>query len=370
MPTFFSKVFSRGKDKDRERGKDGGKEPASPTTKQGKRASIHSLLEGKFEAVSPAISPSASKTGETDREKEAEKAKEKEKPALFRPLSRTKATATSSRKPEDVPHLTLNLNLPSLKDDTKKNGDLDVVYESVAVLSDTELGEKRLNASEALKLMLACSSVISSRGIQSFVVGARNRSLFSIGLETLGIMHPHWHSSSPAVQRKIISLYLGSLLSGSAVSSNSVASAFEYELEYARDPHDVAAVFRWALRHLKLDGNSFGKDGNGTLGWYDSFAGEEKVKQYPPKAYSEILLPAIKPSHVDVLNATLNLFSSLASHSEMNGVSGSRLSMSLGYYLLTGNNVTDLGDWPAFYANWERAGRALEHIFLANLRYV
>ena len=66
----FSKVFSRGKDKDKDREKekekengkekDALKEPASPTTatnKQGKRSSIHSLLEGKFEVVSPMVSP-------------------------------------------------------------------------------------------------------------------------------------------------------------------------------------------------------------------------------------------------------------------------------------------------------------------------
>ena len=61
MPTFFSKVFSRGKEKEKENGKekDALKEPASPTTamnKQGKRSFIHSLLEGKFEAVSPMVS--------------------------------------------------------------------------------------------------------------------------------------------------------------------------------------------------------------------------------------------------------------------------------------------------------------------------
>ena len=171
MPTFFSKVFSRGKDK--EKGKDGGKEPASPTTKQGKRASIHSLLEGKFEAVSPTISPSTSKSGENDNQKDAEKPKDKEKSALFRPLSRTKTSNASNQKPENAPHLTLNLNLSSLKDESKQTSNLDVVYESVAVLSDAELGEKKLSVPEALKLMRACSNVITSRGtfsLQAFKI--------------------------------------------------------------------------------------------------------------------------------------------------------------------------------------------------------
>ncbi|KAI5120631.1 hypothetical protein M0805_009391 [Coniferiporia weirii] len=358
MPTFFTKVFSRGKDKD------GLKEPPQPTTKQSKRssrASIQSLLEGKFEAVSPTVSPSAQKFDEKekalgkdkDKGKEKDKEKEKEKIALFRPKSRTTGTG-AVRKTEDVPQLTLDLNLSSVKSDPKRR-DLDVVYEGITLLDDAALGEKRLSSGEALKLMRACMSVIASRG-----------------LETLGVMHPHWHSASPAAQRKIISLYLSSLdatpATASTSSPTSAASAFEYELEYARSPHDVAAVFRWALRHLKLDGDAFGKDDTPTLAWYDGFSEQEKTKSYPQTAFSELLLPVVKPPHAELLNSTLSLISNLASHSEMNGVSGSKLSMFLGQYLLTGNKVDGLEDWLTFYSHWERAGRALEHIFLASLR--
>ncbi|KAH8114840.1 hypothetical protein DFH11DRAFT_129011 [Phellopilus nigrolimitatus] len=355
-PAFLSKVFSRGKDKERDKD-----ELPSPTTKQSKRtsrASAHSLLEGKFEAVSPTISPSALKFDEKDKTpevKEKEREKEKERTALFRPKSRTKsAGAGTVRKSEDVPQLTLDLNLPIVKSDSRKR-DLDVVYEGVAVLDDATLGEKRLSAAEALKLMRMCSSVISSRG-----------------LESLGVMHPHWHSASSVTQRKIISLFLSSLAApstGATVASpTSAASAFESELDYARSPHDIAAVFRWALRHLRLDGNAFGKDDVSSLAWYDGFAEQEKAKAYPQTAFSELLLPVVKPSHAELLDSTLSLASSLASHSERNGVSGSKLSMFLGHYLLTGNKVDGLEDWLSFYAQWERAGRALEHIFLANLR--
>lgn len=199
------------------------------------------------------------------------------------------------------------------------------------------------------------------------------------GLESLGVMHPHWHSASPAVQRKIISLFLSSLEntpSGTDAAPKSptasAAAAFDLELEYARSPHDVSAVFRWALRHLQLDGDTFPKD-NGRdadrLGWYNTFVRSESERSYPLTAYGELLVPMVKPAHVELLNATLGLVSSLASHSEINGVSGRKLSMSLGLYLLTGNKVDGAGDWKAFYSQWERAGRALEHIFLASLRY-
>ena len=164
MPAFFSRVFSRGKDK--EKGKDGLKEPGSPTGKQSKRASrasAHSLLEGKFEAVSPSVSPSVERYEE--KEHAARKEKEKERLGLFRPKSRTTPGADAARKQEDVPQLTLDLNLSSgLKGDSKKR-DLSIVYEGDFILDDEVLGEKRLSPAEALKLIRACLPVLTSRGV-------------------------------------------------------------------------------------------------------------------------------------------------------------------------------------------------------------
>ena len=180
-------------------------------------------------------------------------------------------------------------------------------------------------------------------------------------------MHPHWHSASPAAQRRIISLFLSSLTASSEAPSPP-GSSFDTELEFARSPHDVAAVFRWALRHLKLDGGSFDEDNSPSLAWYDSFAEKERAAEYSKTAYSDLLLPVVKPSHAELLGSTLSLVSRLSSHSEWNGTSGSKLSMSLGHYLLTGNQLDSIEDWVSFYSQWERAGRALEHIFLASLR--
>lgn len=185
-------------------------------------------------------------------------------------------------------------------------------------------------------------------------------------------MHPHWHSASPAVQRKIISLFVSSLtLPGSETtpSTQLFSPAFASELADS-SPHDVAAVFRWALRHLELEGGFFGKEDASILSWYSKFSSLEKEKSYPQKAYSELLPPLVKPSHVELLSVVLELFASLTSHSEMNGVSGSKLTMALGQYVLGGNRVIGLEDWPSFYGQWERVGLALEHVFLASLRCV
>jgi len=186
-------------------------------------------------------------------------------------------------------------------------------------------------------------------------------------------MHPHWHSASPEVQRRLISLYLISLASTSPNDTTSPASptastTFESELHYARSPHDVAAVLRWGLRHLKPDGDSFGKE-SGDWTWYNTFAEAERTGSYPPDAFSEFLIPQLPAAHTELLLATLDIISSLSARSEANGSSGSKLSKLFGLWLLVSEHSTKGDNWSAFYDRWARAGRILEHLFLARIRF-
>ncbi|KLO16470.1 hypothetical protein SCHPADRAFT_208777 [Schizopora paradoxa] len=365
MPTFFSKILNLGKDKDK-KGDSGTKDPQSPTSpKHSKRHSIHSLLEGKFEAVSPTVSEQGELAAKEQQEAkgtaESDSDKEKEKDKLVTLLSRPKArTKSPTRRSDDFPRLTLNLTLPSASDGEKKGGtrDLRTVLEGTVdgapLLDDATLGKTRLSPPEALKLMKACAGVINERG-----------------LDTLGVMHPHWHSASPQLQRRLISLFMASI--GQSASPKA-QSTFEDGMEFTRSPHDIASVFRWALRHLQLEGHSFAsaKDveasTTGPLSWYGSLVDDERTGGYPPTAFSTILLPRVKAPHVDLLRLTADLMSVLAAHSEANGVSGSKLSMILGQYLLIGSQESGELSWKDFYERWENSGRALEHIFLCYLR--
>ncbi|CDO69960.1 hypothetical protein BN946_scf184836.g34 [Trametes cinnabarina] len=346
MAAFLSKVFPRKKDKD-----------------TNKRSSVSSLLEGKFEAVSPTVSPSAAKFEESaqkpkDRGREKEKEKEKDVGfSLFRSKSRPLSPVPDTRQTvPDVPRLTLNLPVPK----EERSRALGVVFEAdpndEGLLPDDVIGERRLNPLEALLLVKACSSAIVANG----------------GLETLGVMHPFWYSASPEVQRKLISLFILSLGPKSPISTlspspTSALSTFDTELEYTRSPHDIAAVLRWALRHLRLEGESFGRP-NGQWKWYQTFAEAERASSYPMNAFSDALVPQLPPSHLQLLIATLDIVSSLAAHSEHNGISGSKLSKFFGLWLLTTKRSEQDDDWFSFYSRWERAGRILEHIFLAHTR--
>ncbi|KAH9027849.1 hypothetical protein EDB84DRAFT_288697 [Lactarius hengduanensis] len=326
MPSFLSKLLGRKKVQESE-----------PSTD--KRGSPTSLLED---------SGAAQIRGN-------DKAKDKESPFnLLRYKSRPSSDSPTTENPvTDVPHL--SLTLPVTKD---RGRALDVVFEpgheAIALLDEGAIGERRLSPDEALSLVRACSQVIIERG-----------------LETLGIMHPHWHSASLEVQHRLISLYILSLASNSPNSVTSPTSptsaSVESELHYARSPHDVGAVLRWGLRHLKLDGASFGKE-SGDWTWYSTFAAAERTGSFPSDAFSKSLIPQLPPAHSELLLATLDVISSLAAHGEANGSSGSRLSRFLGLWLLTTEHSPEGDDWATFYDRWDRAGRILEHLFLARIR--
>jgi hypothetical protein len=148
MPLFLSKVFGRKKHEE---------------SGHVRRASDASLLEGKFEAVSPTVSPTASNFLEL-----FGRDKDKEPDGLFG-LSKAKSGPASPNRSlgrlDELPHLTLNL--PGPKDGANARA-LGVVFEadpeSRIVLSDSEIGERRLSPLETLILVKACSQSITERG--------------------------------------------------------------------------------------------------------------------------------------------------------------------------------------------------------------
>lgn len=117
------------------------------------------LLGGKFEAISPNVSPSAAHYlelqpdhGDLDKD-------------FTIPFFRTKSRPSSPEaKPkrlfESLPPLSLDFN--DLKDKSAYNGY--IFEESDAVFSDDLLAQRRLNPTEALLLIRACSKAIISRG--------------------------------------------------------------------------------------------------------------------------------------------------------------------------------------------------------------
>lgn len=182
------------------------------------------------------------------------------------------------------------------------------------------------------------------------------------------------------------------LSSTPSVSADALAAS-QSEPSYARSPHDVAAVLRWGLRHLKLEGNSFGRPAlnptspstnthttssdvnNNTftddeLSWYTSFSRAERSSNYPPTAFSQSLVPLLPEDHAELLVALLDVISSLAAHGEANGSSGAKFSMMIGLRLVAASRSKSRDGWVSFYERWEKVGRVLGHLLLARIRYV
>jgi hypothetical protein len=307
MPSFLSKVFSRKKEENEQ----------------------SSLLEGsKYERVEPPT------------------------PAQDSSFSVPSLPAIST----DAPHL--SLNLPSLKSSgTSADKPLSAVFESsssdVVLLAPDQVQSRQLTPLQSLLLVRACAAAITSHG-----------------LDTLGLMHPNWHSASPESQFRLISLFIRSLDPSPSPSDSaqdpSKAEAFESEIRTTRSAHDVASVLKWGLRHLKLEGKSFGKNEE----WYKDFLSGERKADYPTTAFSTTLVPLLPPAHHELLVALLGLFQSLAAHGEWNGLSGSKLSKLMGLWLLEAEPRARKNDsWSDFYTRWEVNGRKLEHVFLSLIRY-
>ena len=187
-------------------------------------------------------------------------------------------------------------------------------------------------------------------------------------------MRPHWHSASPQLQRKLISLFVHSLAQKSSETTlsptTSPSADFNFELEYTRSVHDIAAVLRWGLRHLKLEGDSFGPSSSADeWAWYHDFFNAEREGSYDPRSFTTKLVPEIQLAHAALLKSTLDTISSLAAHAEANGYSGSKLTKYFGFWLLTARRAAETEDWISFYTRWETSGRMLEHLFLSWLRY-
>ena len=361
MPSFLSKVFGRRKGDEKERA----------TLRSVKHGSNPSLFESKFEAIPSTTSSLSPRFPEDARASEKGKDKEGDKGGPLG-LLRSKSKPQVSSPTTDAPHLTLRL--PGTID---KNGKpLVSSFNSQADEADDSILTRRLSPAETLSLVDACSKAITERGGEYQILPLTSIQAIEnakTGLETLGVMRPHWHSASPPLQRKLISLFMLSLAQKSPETtlapSTSASVAFHSELEYTRSVHDIAAVLRWALRHLEIEGASFGSPSSSDeWSWYNNFSEAERKSGYDPHVFTTKLIPEIPSTHAALLIPTLDIISSLAAHAEANGYSGSKLSKYFGFWLLTARRATGTEDWNSFYTRWEISGRMLEHLFLSWLR--
>ena len=156
MYAFLSKVFGRKKDD-----KDASSS-TQPVLGPGE------LLGGRFEAVSANVSPTSQfvelDPNNINEAKDKEKEKEKDVGFSFfkgkwRPAS---PDVKPTRKLDILPHLSLNFQEPKAELATPSMG---LLFTTDQILSNADIGQRRLNPSEALILVQACSRAIVARGM-------------------------------------------------------------------------------------------------------------------------------------------------------------------------------------------------------------
>ncbi|KAF9508053.1 hypothetical protein BS47DRAFT_1488545 [Hydnum rufescens UP504] len=359
MPTFFSKLSrSLGRKKDERT------EPilsnSSPPTTPPPPTRILSILPRaktptRIETVEHSNNPTVSNSGRQSPQPFLGKIKSEDSlRTAVHITSFFRSTSPSSSPPKptsQAPHLDLTLPVSSPAD-TDVPDEFSSLFgdptPSQVTISDDNIAQRKLSPEEMARLLKASSAVIHSQG-----------------LETLGLFHPHWLSASRTTQRNLISLFLISL-------KTSNFGPFDADLRVA-SPHDVAAVLKWGLRHVSLQGGSFGtslsapSSPSEQWAWYSMFAEKERAASYPQNAFSSILLPLLPRAHACLLKGLLDLFSSVAAHADGNGMFNTKLSKALAWWVVSGRIWSGDG-WSDFYTEWDRSARIMEHIFLCFLR--
>ncbi|KZT58148.1 hypothetical protein CALCODRAFT_255744 [Calocera cornea HHB12733] len=269
--------------------------------------------------------------------------------------SNSKKFVNKSKPAQPLPQIAIKLSDPS---SVEQPAEPFISGVGQVLLDKQVLDEKRLMPEEALQLVRSAGAVVVERG-----------------LDTLGIFRPHWHSENAFIQQTLLSLYVSSLGAGKAtvIGPPSPAEAFNAELRYTSDPHDVTSIIKWGLRHLDIEGGAFGQsDKSGSIGgpewtWYRDFNVAEQQAGYPSFAFTSILLPRLSPIQGALLSALLDLISSVAAHVAQNAMSGNRLSKALAYWVIA-PRATRLMSFTALYEQWDTASRIMEHLFLSFVR--
>ncbi|KAJ9478635.1 DUF1708 domain-containing protein [Pseudozyma hubeiensis] len=224
----------------------------------------------------------------------------------------------------------------------------------------TEAWQDHLTAARVHALLEACADQIRSRGLDNPLIFS------SMALDL-----------SPTNVASIIKLY-----SPSTAGQRAPPPAFLEEVRYA-NPHDLAAVIKWAFARLgrvlavpvPVPGAKKGEpreemvyvQQRGFLDFeaYNAWREQERNQHYPATAFSSFL-SHLGPENVRLLCSLFSLLSSTASYSLKNGMMPGRLSKHFGPLLF---GLPEDETFARTYDAYVRASNATEHLLLAYIRF-
>ncbi|PWZ01694.1 hypothetical protein BCV70DRAFT_199130 [Testicularia cyperi] len=220
----------------------------------------------------------------------------------------------------------------------------------------------QLEAVRVLAILEACGKQIRKRGLDNPLIFS------SMALDL-----------SPTNVASLIRSYTSG--SNQAASRSGLPSSFLEEIEYG-NPHDLAAVIKWAFarmgRVLAVPVPSpSGKRGEVReemvyvqqrgfvdLEVYNVWRDNERRQQYPTSAFKDFV-SHLAPENARLLTALFSLLSSTAAYSFKNGMMPSKLSKHFGVLLF---GLPEDESFARTYDAYVRASNATEHLFLAYIR--
>ncbi|WVQ96629.1 hypothetical protein IAU59_003734 [Kwoniella sp. CBS 9459] len=203
-------------------------------------------------------------------------------------------------------------------------------------------------------------------------------------LNTVGLMLPHRLDSDHSTQLYLLSLYALIIKPNLLPSFPTIAAQFaqpssdpskvwtERLKAIVRDiehPSDLAEVLKYTLRRLRSS-QSLASDPDPLInaGVYTNFVRAEHASSYPLDAYSTLLVPKLQPGLPVYLEEIFEVWSAIATHADENTMTAGRLAYLLGWWVLH-FGVTRGAEWEKLYKDWQAAGRRIEHLLYAWIRY-
>lgn len=132
--------------------------------------------------------------------------------------------------------------------------------------------------------------------------------------------------------------------------------------------YELAEVLKWTLRHLDVSASA---ESNGEIldhSHYVKFLQSEQGASYPMDAYQTLLSPLLRQDVGLYLNEVFEVWSAIAGDADSKGMTAGRINLLLGFWLWSSSSG-NYGTWKELYEAWLTAGRRIEHIFYAWIRY-
>ncbi|GAC76288.1 hypothetical protein PANT_20c00043 [Moesziomyces antarcticus T-34] len=238
------------------------------------------------------------------------------------------------------------------------------------------MANARLDVHHARDLVRMCGLHIRERGLDTpglfrpfRIAESHDQVLHMIQLFLLSIHPSTYMAVFPILPDDALDRF-GRNAPAPAADHNAKASVardeLDKELRYAA-PHDVVAVMKWGLRHLRLRCADF--DSKDADEWYDGFAAAERAAAYPARAIADLLHPKLPIATAELLSEMLDLMASVAAHSSTNHMPAAQICKVLGFWLFgrigvahPPPTVDELVDAV------NRAAGVAEHLLLAHIR--